>query len=140
MTHLSVGVLASTYKKREKRAPLHPAHLARIDHSVRSRMFLESGYGQRFGEPDEGLAGHVAELLPRPELIRQCDLIMMFKATPQDVAELRPGQILWAAPHFAQNTETTQLAIDRKLTVISMEAMRFRPTDGTRDTFVYHRV
>ncbi|MCX5192550.1 alanine dehydrogenase [Streptomyces sp. NBC_00249] len=140
MNQLSIGVLASTHKKHEKRAPLHPAHLPLIDASIRSRMFLESGYGSRFGFSDEQLAPQVAGLLPRDELIRRSDLVMMFKATPRDMAELRDGQILWGAPHFAQNMETTQLAIDRKLTVISKEAMRDRPEGSDTDRFVFHRV
>ncbi|MEU8779823.1 saccharopine dehydrogenase NADP-binding domain-containing protein [Streptomyces sp. NPDC048606] len=135
-----IGVLASTHKKHEKRAPLHPAHLPLIDASIRARMFLETDYGRWFGFTDEQLAPHVAGILPRHELIRRSDLVMMFKATPRDLSELRDGQILWGAPHFAQNMETTQLAIDRKLTVISKEAMRDRPEGSEVDRFVFHRV
>ncbi|MGW0394886.1 alanine dehydrogenase [Streptomyces sp. NPDC003042] len=140
MNKISIGVLASTYKKHEKRAPLHPAHLPLIDAGIRSRMYLETGYGRRFGFSDDQLAPQVAGILPRGELIRRSDLVMMFKATHRDLAELRDGQILWGAPHFAQNMETTQLAIDRKLTVISKEAMRDRPEGSDTDRFVFHRV
>ena len=56
MDKLNIGVLASTHKKHEKRAPLHPAHLPLIDAEIRSRMFLETGYGTWFGYSDEQLA------------------------------------------------------------------------------------
>ncbi|GAA2142037.1 N(5)-(carboxyethyl)ornithine synthase [Kitasatospora kazusensis] len=140
MNNLSIGVLASTHKKNERRAPLHPAHLPLLDADIRGRMFLETGYGQWFGYSDDQLAPLVAGILPRRDIIADCDLVIMFKATPRDLAELRDGQILWAAPHFAQNMETTQLAIDHKLTVISMEAMRDRPEGGDFDRFVFHGV
>ena len=40
-----------------------------------------------------------------------------------DLAELRDGQVLWGWPHCVQDAELTQLAIDRRLTLIAFEAM-----------------
>ncbi|MEU3961952.1 alanine dehydrogenase [Streptomyces buecherae] len=140
MGRLSLGVVATTGKKHEKRVPLHPAHLPLLDADIRATLYLERGYGRYFGLSDDDLRPHVAGVVPRAELIRDCEAVMLFKVTPQDVAELREGQVLVGAPHFAQNMETTQLAIDKRLTVISLEAMRHWPTDGTRDRFAFHRV
>ena len=57
------------------------------------------GYGERFGVPDERLAPLVAGLLPRSRLIAECDDILRPKPLPQDLAELRHGQILRGWPH-----------------------------------------
>ena len=135
MSGLKLGLVANTGKEHEKRVPVHPAHLPLLDSGIRSRLFLESGYGTWFGMTDDDLRPHVAGVQPRADLIGGCDALLLFKVTPQDIAEMREGQILVGAPHFAQNTGTTQLAIDKRLTVISMEAMRHWPADGTRDTF-----
>ncbi|MCK7623752.1 alanine dehydrogenase [Streptomyces sp. RS10V-4] len=138
-----LGVVANTGKKHERRVPTHPAHLPRLDSGLRSRLFLESGYGAWFGMTDDDLRPHVAGIRPRADLIPDCDALVLFKVTPQDVAALRERHILIGAPHFAQNPETTQLAIDKRLTVISMEAMRHWPNGGTGAGFarwVFSRV
>ena len=49
---LSLGVLAHSRKANERRLPIHPAHLHRIDHRVSQRMYLEHGYGERYGVAD----------------------------------------------------------------------------------------
>jgi hypothetical protein len=46
---LSLGVLSHSRKANERRLPIHPAHLHRIDHRVSQRMYLEHGYGERYG-------------------------------------------------------------------------------------------
>src|SRR6185312_11189775 len=49
MDQLILGVLATSSKENELRLPIHPQHLDRIDADLRSRIFLEEGYGDRFG-------------------------------------------------------------------------------------------
>jgi hypothetical protein len=51
---LSLGVVARSRKPNEYRLPIHPAHLDRIDPSVRRSVFLEVGYGEHFGVADKG--------------------------------------------------------------------------------------
>ena len=53
---LRLGVLATSRKADEKRLPIHPAHLERIDDDLRAAIMLEHGYGERFGIPDAQLA------------------------------------------------------------------------------------
>ncbi|MEV6735278.1 alanine dehydrogenase [Streptomyces sp. NPDC051364] len=139
MSQLSLGVIGFSRKEHERRLPIHPSHLQHIESGIRGRMFLERGYGHRLGVPDDRLARQVAGLLPRRELIRRCDVILLPKPMPQDFRQMREGQTLWGCPHFVQNTEVTQLAIDRKLTVIAFEAMWRRPADGSPEQFVFHR-
>ena len=56
MDKLSLGVVGTSRKPDEHRLPIHPGHLGRIDAELRRGMFLEHGYGQRFGVADEELA------------------------------------------------------------------------------------
>jgi alanine dehydrogenase len=136
---LSLAVMSRSNKKDERRLPIHPQHIARIDADLRASIFLERGYGERFGVPDERLAPLVAGLLPRPRLIGECDVVLLPKPLPQDLAELRPGQILWGWPHCVQNQEITQLAIDRRLTLIAFEAMNHWSHDGEFSLHVFHK-
>jgi hypothetical protein len=57
--NLSLGVLAHLRKANERRPPIHPAHFHRIDHRVCQQMYLEHGYGERYGVAD----GELAELV-----------------------------------------------------------------------------
>ncbi len=138
-TTLSLGVLARSAKENEYRLPIHPRHLARIEAPVRSRTFLESGYGERFGVTDADLAPEVGGILTREALIAGCDVVLMPKPTPREVAALRDGQVLWGWPHCVQDAEITQLAIDKRLTVIAFEAMNHWGSDGSFRLHVLHK-
>ncbi len=74
---LSLGILAHSRKPNERRLPIHPAHFSRIDGELRSRMFVEHGYGSQFGTTDDALAGLVAGIGTRERLIADCDVILL---------------------------------------------------------------
>lgn len=139
MDQVSLAVMAVSLKDHERRLPIHPQHIERIDAGLRGNIFLERGYGERFGVPDERLAPHVGGLLSRQRLIAECDVILLAKPLPQDLAELRDGQVLWGWPHCVQNQEITQLAIDRRLTLIAFEAMNHWSHDGEFSLHVFHK-
>ncbi len=139
MDKLSLGVMSRSRKQDERRLPIHPLHVERIDPDLRERIHLERGYGERFGVLDEQLAPHVAGLLPRQRLIADCDIILLPKPLPADLADLRDGQVLWGWPHCVQNEEITQLAIDRRLTLIAFEAMNHWSRDGDFTLHVFHK-
>jgi alanine dehydrogenase len=136
---LSLGVMSRSRKQDERRLPIHPLHVERIDHDLRERIYLERGYGERFGVLDEQLAPHVAGLLPRQQLIADCEIILLPKPLPTDLAELREGQVLWGWPHCVQNEEITQLAIDRRLTLVAFEAMNHWSREGKFTLHVFHK-
>ena len=92
---LSVGVLARSLKENERRLPIHPLHLDRIDASLRRSVYLEQGYGREWGMPDEQLAGRVAGMGSRAELLADCDAIVLPKPLPEDLRQMRQGQVLW---------------------------------------------
>src|SRR5262249_59948239 len=81
---LSVGVLARSQKENERRLAIDPRHLDRIDASLRRSIYLERGYGERFGIPDDQLAGRVAGLRSRDRLLADCDVLLLPKPLPQD--------------------------------------------------------
>jgi alanine dehydrogenase len=137
-SRLSLGVLGTSTKENERRLPIHPAHIERIDSDLRSAMYLEQGYGERFGVRDEQLAPQVAGMFTREELIATTDVVLLPKPTLDDVRQLHDGQVLWGWPHCVQDAELTQIAIDKRLTVIAWEAMNHWTPSGSFAVHVFH--
>jgi len=131
--------MARSRKESERRLAIHPLHIERIEADLLRRIYLEHGYGEPFGVPDERLAGYVGGLRTRDQLLAGCDVILLPKPLPQDLAELREGQVLWGWPHCVQNEEITQLGIDRRLTLIAFEAMNHWSGDGSFGLHVFHK-
>ncbi|MGZ4456823.1 MAG: N(5)-(carboxyethyl)ornithine synthase [Nocardioides sp.] len=139
MTLLSLGVIGSSAKENERRLPLHPEHLPLLDADLRARITLEHGYAEGFGVRDADLAGVVAGFASRAELLASSDVVLLPKPQHSDVAALGPGQVLWGWPHCVQDAEVTQLAIDRRLTLIAFEAMNHWTRDGAVGVHVFHK-
>jgi alanine dehydrogenase len=139
MQQLSLGVIATSRKRDEHRLPIHPAHLERIDADLRHRMLFERGYGERFGASDERLAMQVGGLRSRKELLDECDVVLLPKPLAEDLALLAPGQVLWGWPHCVQDYALTQIAIDRRLTIIAWEGMNHWTEDGNFSLHVFHK-
>ncbi len=139
MEQLSVGIIARSRKESERRLAIHPRHLERIEPELRARVLLETGYGEPFGMPDEQLRPLVGGLHPRERLFADADVILLPKPVPQDLAEMREGQVLWGWPHCVQDVEMTQESIDRRLTVIAFEAMNHWTADGAFSLHVLHK-
>ena len=131
--------MAHSRKENEHRLPIHPEHLAGIDEDLRAQIFLEEGYGLRFGVGDEVLGDLVGGVRPRAELIEQCDVILLPKVQAEDLAELREGQIVWGWPHCVQDADLTQQAVDRRQTLIAFEAMNHWSRSGSFLLHVFHK-
>ena len=138
-SHLTLGVLASTRKPDERRLPIHPLHFERIAPELRQRIILEQGYGERFGVSDDHLRTLVGKIATKEALLAEADVVLLPKPQPEDLAELRDGQILWGWPHCVQDRAITQLAIDKKLTLIAFEAMNHWASDGGFGLHVFHK-
>ncbi|TFC35709.1 alanine dehydrogenase [Cryobacterium sp. TMT2-42-4] len=139
MSRFTLGVMSRSGKPNERRLPIHPSHVERIDPDLREQMFLELGYGEQFGVSDEQLVPLVGGLRSRADLIRECDVILLAKPLLADVAALRDGQVLWGWPHCVQDEELTQLAIDKRLTLIAFEAMNHWTGGGEFHLHVLHK-
>jgi alanine dehydrogenase len=131
--------MARSRKENERRLAIHPRHIGQIDDGLRRRIYLEHGYGERFGVPDGQLAGQVAGLRTRDQLLADCDVILLPKPLPKDLGEMREGQVLWGWPHCVQNGEIAQQGIDRRLTLIAFEAMNHWSGDGSFRLHVFHK-
>ena len=139
MTLLSLGVIGRSSKENEHRLPLHPDHLVRLAPEIAERVTLEHAYGERFGRSDADLAEHVAGFASREEILASSDVVVLPKPQHEDVAAMHAGQVLWGWPHCVQDTEMTQLAIDRELTLIAFEAMNHWTLDGAVGLHVFHK-
>jgi alanine dehydrogenase len=139
VNQLSLGVMSRSLKENESRLALHPQHLSRIPEELRGGIYLERGYGERFGVTDGQLAEWVAGFRTREELVEECDVILQPKPLLSDIAQLRVGQVLWGWPHCVQDSALTQLAIDRQLTLIAFEAMNHWNADGSFSLHVFHK-
>src|SRR5262249_3904037 len=102
-------------------------------------VYVERAYGEHFGVSEDQLRGRVAGFRTHEQLIEECDIILQPKPLLSDIAQLRVGQVLWGWPHCVQDTELTQLAIDRKLTLIAFEAMNYWNSDGSFNVHVFHK-
>lgn len=138
MDPLSLGVIATYRKPDERRLAIHPEHLPDIPEDLRRRIFLERGYGREFGIDDRQLEPLVAGLRTRDELSRECDIVVLPKPLAADLADLRPGQVLWGWPHCVQDAAMTQAAIDGRLTLIAWEAMNHWDAQGGFSHHVFH--
>jgi alanine dehydrogenase len=136
---LNLGVISRSRKENEWRLPIHPRHVERIEEDIRSRIYLERGYGERFGVSDKDLSPYVAGLWDRERLVAECDVILLPKLQAQDLAELRVGQTAWGWPHCVQDEQLTQVAVDRRQTLIAFEAMNHWKSDGGFALHVFHQ-
>jgi alanine dehydrogenase len=136
---LTLGVMGRSRKENEHRLPLHPMHLQRVPADLRGQLILEEGYGQRFGVPDSRLAPSVGAILPRAQLVEVADVVLLPKPQLSDLHELREGQVLWGWPHCVQDPAVTQVAIDKRLTLIAFEAMNHWTAGGGFGLHVFHK-
>ncbi len=135
---LTLGVMGRSLKENERRLAVHPEHLAKLPEQVRSRIWLEQGYGERLGASDAELAGIVAGVRSREELVESCDVVLQPKPLLADIEMLRPGQVFWGWPHCVQDPALTQVAIDERLTLVAFEAMNHWRSDGSFGLHVFH--
>ncbi|MET0897171.1 MAG: N(5)-(carboxyethyl)ornithine synthase [Mycobacterium sp.] len=139
MQKLNLGVISRTRKENEHRLPIHPLHLDRIPEDLRGQIYLEHGYGEKFGISDAQLLPLVAGIRSREDLVAECDVVLLLKPDAEDLATFRPGQVLWGWPHCVQDVQLTQQAIDRKQTLIAFEAMNRWGADGSFNLHVFHK-
>lgn len=120
---LKIGVIGTSKKEDERRVPIHPDHIQRLPEFVRKKLIFEKGYGKPFNIEDEFIAKQTGGIASRSEILKDIGFAIIAKPVAADLLEMKKGGILWGYPHCAQQTEITQIAIDRKLTLIAFEDM-----------------
>ena len=137
---LTVGVIGKSLKENEKRVPVHPEHIERIPKELRKQITFEEGYGLRFGMENSTLAnlssGRVAS---REEILKNFDCVLMPKPMAKDLSQMREGTIVWGWPHCVQQKEITQVAIERKLTLIAWEEMFTWSRTGDKIMHIFYK-
>lgn len=123
MSQLKIGVVHTSKKKNEKRIPIHPDHFLRLPKHIKSQLVFEKGYGEPFNISDEEMCEQISGVASRSELLSKMDAVIIAKPVLEDLEELKQGGILWGYHHCVQQTAFTQLAIERKQTLIAFEDM-----------------
>ena len=139
MSLLTVGVFATSQKEQELRVPIHPEQLSWIDEDVRRLLLFETDYGVPFGVSNETIQSLSGGLAPRADLFDRCDIALLAKPVQADFAQMKEGTIHWGWPHCVQQREITQLAIDRRLTLLAFEAMFHWSRDGARGVHIFYK-
>jgi len=139
MASLTLGVIGRSRKENEQRVPIHPLHIPLIPAATRERLVFERGYGERFGTSDGELAELGVALAGREQILAEAGVTLLAKPRPEDLLELREDGFLWGWSHCVQQREMTQVAIDRRLTLIAWEAMFLWKSGGVRDMHVFYR-
>lgn len=136
---LNIGIIGTSKKENEFRLPIHPNHIRKIDSNLRNHMFLETGYGNKFGLIAKDLESEVAGMMSREKLFETCDIVLMPKPTEADFPFFKEGQILWGWPHCVQGEPITQVGIDKKMTLLAWEQMFFWKSDNVRNLHIFHK-
>jgi alanine dehydrogenase len=139
MSGLRAGIVGTSRKENEDRVAIHPRHLDRLPAAVRETLTFERGYGEGFGFDDAALEGLGVGLATRSRILAESDVVLLPKPLEADLAEMREGAALWGWPHCVQQHGITQIAIDRKLTLIAFEAMFKWGNAGDRQLHTFYK-
>ena len=128
---MDIAVVGTSKKENEKRVPIHPDHISQIPLNIRKHLFFEKGYGIPFNMADEtiySLTGNC--LIEREKLLASHKAILITKPVAEDFQEIQNGALIWGWLHSVQQNIITQIAIDKKLTLMAWENMYYQ---GARD-------
>ena len=139
MTILQTGVIGTSLKENEKRVPIHPDHFSDIAPEIREKLLFEKGYGEQFGVSDQEISEQMGGVASREELLGKCDISILCKPMASDLKQIKEGGVLWGWAHCVQQFELTQVAIDRKLSLITWEGMNSWDKDGNWASHVFYR-
>jgi len=136
---MKIGIFRTSLKENERRVPVYPEHLTQFPKDLLRKMVFESGYGLDFGYPDDLFGDLCAGVTARDRLFSDSDLLVLPKPLPEDLSRMRPGQILSGWSHAVQQRAIAQLAIEKRLTVISWENMHHWSAGGEKLVHVFYK-
>ena len=134
-----LGVIGTSSKKNEKRIPIHPDHLPRLSEELRRQLVFEQGYGESLGISDEEIAEQTGGTATRRELLVDLGAVILPKPRLEDLEALREGGLLWGWPHCVQQRAMTQIAIERRQTLIAFEDMFVWAPDGHMGRHTFYK-
>jgi len=139
MNKRTMGVIGTSKKEDERRVPIHPEHLMRLPEIIRRQLIFERGYGAPFNMDDSEIAAQTGGVASRSELLSEVGSVVICKPVLTDFEELREGGIVWGYPHCVQQSSITQVAIDRKLTLIAFEDMFVWTPEGQMGRHTFYK-
>lgn len=139
MTFLKMGVIGTSKKEDERRFPIHPEHLSRLPENIRKQLIFEKGYGNSFHISDQEISKLTGGISTRSEILRDVGDVIIAKPVLADLEELKTGGVIWGYPHCAQQKEITQIAIDKKLTLIAFEDMYIWSSNGQKRRHTFYK-
>ncbi|WP_346882234.1 N(5)-(carboxyethyl)ornithine synthase [uncultured Algibacter sp.] len=139
MTFLKMGVIGTSKKEDERRLPIHPEHLDRLPENIRKQLIFEKGYGVPFHISDEEICDLTGGIASRSEILSDIGNVIIAKPILADLKEVKLGGVIWGYPHCAQQKEITQIAIDKKLTLIAFEDMYMWHSNGQKGRHTFYK-
>ncbi len=128
---MDIAIIGTSNKENEKRVAIHPDHICQIPVKIRKHLFFEKGYGVPFDMDDETICSLTGNpLTEREKLLREFKAILIPKPTAEDFDKMQVGTLVWGWLHSVQQSIITQIAINKKLTLIAWENMYH---EGERD-------
>lgn len=128
---MDIAVIGTSKKENEKRVAIHPDHISQVPVKIRKHLFFEKGYGIPFDMEDETICSLTGNrLIERKKLLRNFKKFLITKPVAEDFEEIQEGSLVWGWLHSVQQRIITQIAIDKKLTLIAWENMYYQ---GERD-------
>ena len=131
---MKIGVFKTSYKENEKRVPIYPEHIQKISKPIREQLVFEENYGFDYGYTNEDIKNLGCSLAAREELY-QCDIIILPKPVAADLEQMKEGGILCGWTHAVQQRDITDLAIQKKLTLLAWEEMNLVNKHGKLHIF-----
>jgi alanine dehydrogenase len=134
---MRTGIFKLSFKENEKRLPIHPNDIKLIEPNVLSQLYFEEGYGLDYGYKDEQLKSWGCNIVTREELYAM-ELIILPKPIAADLEKMQEGGILCGWTHAVQQRDITDLAIEKKLTLVAWEEM-FDKTKPKEESHIFYR-
>ncbi len=135
---MELAIIGTSKKENEKRVAIYPDHISKIPIEIRKHLFFEKGYGKPFDIEDGTISSLTGNgLIEREKLLSGFQAILITKPVAEDFQDVQEGALVWGWLHSVQQSIITQIAIDKKLTLIAWENMYYH---GKRDlTHIFNK-
>jgi N5-(carboxyethyl)ornithine synthase len=132
---MKTGVFKTSLKKNEKRIPIHPAHIERLSAEIIKELLFEKGYGEDYGYSDSQLQRMGCKFASREDLFKECNILILPKPLAEDLKQMQNGATLCGWTHAVQQRDITDIAIEKKLTLLAWEEMNHISKNTKLHTF-----
>lgn len=132
---MKTGIFKTSLKENEKRIPIHPSHIEKLHKSILDDLIFEKGYGIDFGYTDKELERLGCTFNTRENLFKECDIIILPKPVTSDLLQMKDGTTICGWTHAVQQQDITDIAIQKKLTLIAWEEMNHITTNSKLHVF-----